>query len=71
MSEPILGVSESPGGWELRTTGRTLWVPAGTMDAWLKRTGVTITQLRAAGCVLELGPSGDARGLGWPGIAPE
>ena len=68
VTEPILGVNETPGGWELRTTGRTLLVPPATMEAWLKRAGLTIAQVRASGCVLEVTPSGEARGLGWPAI---
>ena len=59
---------EAPGGWNVSTTGRVLWVPAGTMEAWLRRAGLRAGQITAAGCVLNLTPSGDASGFGWPGV---
>ena len=69
--EPILSVAPASGGWEVRTPRRALWVPAVTMEAWLRRAGLTMQQIKATGCVLQLTSSGDASGIGWPSSAPE
>ena len=69
--EPIVKVSVAPGGWELRTTGRVLWVPTSTMEAWVRRAGISIPEVTAARCVLQLSASGEARGIGWPTVGPD